>query len=75
MKGKGKMENNLKQKVDEMETKVEDMLKAIEVWEKKLQELGKDVKYIKDIEDWQRRDDLFFEELRQKDEQQKKGEL
>ena len=69
------MENNLKQKVDEMETKVEDMLKAIEVWEKKLQELGKDVKYIKDIEDWQRRDDLFFEELRQKDEQQKKGEL
>ena len=69
------MENNLKQKVDEMETKVEDMLKAIEVWEKKLQELGEDVKYIKDIEDWQRRDDLFFEELRKKHEQQEKGEF
>ena len=69
------MENNLKQKVDEMETKVEDMLKAIEVWEKKLQELGEDVKYIKDIEDWQRRDDLFFEELRKQHEQQEKGEL
>ena len=69
------MENNLKQKVDEMETKVEDMLKAIEVWEKKLQEIGEDVKYIKDIEDWQRRDDLFFEELRKQHEQQEKGEL
>ena len=69
------MENNLKQKVDEMETKVEDMLKAIEVWEKKLQELGEDVKYIKDIEDWQKRDDLFFEELRKKHEQQEKGEF
>lgn len=69
------MENNLKQKVGEMETKVEDMLKAIEVWEKKLQELGKDVKYIKDIEDWQKRDDLFFEELRKKHEQQEKGKL
>ena len=69
------MENNLKQKVDEMETKVEDMLKAIEVWEKKLQEIGEDVKYIKDIEDWQRRDDLFFEELRKQHEQQEKGEF
>ena len=69
------MENNLKQKVDEMETKVEDMLKAIEVWEKKLQEIGEDVKYIKDIEDWQKRDDLFFEELRKKHEQQEKGEF
>ena len=69
------MENNLKQKVDDIETKVEDMLKAIEVWEKKLQELGEDVKYIKDIEDWQKRDDLFFEELRQKHEQQEKGEF
>ena len=69
------MENNLKQKVDEMETKVEDMLKAIEVWEKKLQEADRGLKYIKSIEDWQKRDDLFFEELRKKHEQQEKGEF
>ena len=69
------MEDRLKQKEIELQAKAEELQKAIEVWEKKLQELGKDVKYIKDIEDWQRRDDLFFEELRQKDEQQKKGEL
>ena len=68
-------ERELKQKVDDIETKMEDMLKAIEVWEKKLQELGEDVKYIKDIEDWQKRDDLFFEELRKKHEQQTKSEL
>ena len=68
-------ERELKQKVDDMETKVADILKAIDVWEKKLQELGKDVKYIKDIEDWQRRDDLFFEELRKQHEQQEKGKL
>ena len=68
-------ERELKQKVDDIETKVDDMLKAIEVWEKKLQELGEDVKYIKDIEDWQKRDDLFFEELRKKHEQQEKGEF
>ena len=68
-------ERELKQKVDDIETKVDDMLKAIEVWEKKLQELGEDVKYIKDIEDWQKRDDLFFEELRKKHEQQEKSEF
>ena len=30
---------------------------------------------IKSIEDWQRRDDLFFEELRKRDEQQEKSKF
>ena len=68
-------ERELKQKEIELQAKAEELQKAIEVWEKKLQELGEDVKYIKDIEDWQKRDDLFFEELRKKHEQQKKGEF
>ena len=69
------MEDRLKQKEIELQAKAEELQKAIEVWEKKLQEADRGLKYIKSIEDWQKRDDLFFEELRQKDEQQKKGEL
>ena len=69
------MENNLKQKEIELQAKAEELQKAIEVWEKKLQEADRGLKYIKSIEDWQKRDDLFFEELRKKHGQQEKGEL
>ena len=69
------MENRLKQREIELQTKAEELQKAIEVWEKKLQEAEKGLEYIKSIEDWQKRDDLFFEELRKRDEQQEKGEL
>ena len=69
------MENNLKQKEIELQAKAEELQKAIEVWEKKLQEADRGLKYIKSIEDWQKRDDLFFEELRKKHEQQEKGKL
>lgn len=69
------MENNLKQKEIELQAKAEELQKAIEIWEKKLQEAERGLEYIKSIEDWQKRDDLFFEELRKKYEQQEKGEL
>lgn len=68
-------ERELKQKEIELQAKAEELQKAIEVWEKKLQEADRGLKYIKSIEDWQKRDDLFFEELRQKHEQQEKGKL
>jgi hypothetical protein len=69
------MENRLRQKEIELQAKAEEIQKAIEVWEKKLQEAERGLEYIKSIEDWQRRDDLFFEKLRERDEQQEKGEL
>ena len=68
-------ERELKQKETELQAKAEELQKAIEIWEKKLQEAEKGLEYIKSIEDWQKRDDLFFEELRQKDEQQEKSKL
>ena len=69
------MEDRLKQKEIELQAKAEELQKAIEIWEKKLQEADRGLRYIKSIEDWQKRDDLFFEELRKKHGQQEKGEL